>query len=147
MTLTIASGPIRQAIYALLTAAAITQPLVAGGTGPAVPIFDVLNVPTNQAFPYIVLNSILESMTDNLTTRGRTLLAQIDVLSRYRGTFEVDGIREQIVAALDRQQAAMVAPGLSIWRCAFLQKHDNVFADGLTIQGVVEFRIDCQDAS
>jgi hypothetical protein len=131
----VVGGQVQGALFAFLATA-----------GLSCPVLD--DVPSDTNMPYISIGQTVETAQDNESTQGRSLLVTFDVWSRYAGWEEADTLADALVRALDRQQAALVAPGLSVWRLAFTHAAHIRLADlAGTRQIAVEFQVDLQDAS
>lgn len=103
--------PTSELITSLITAYradTTLQGLITGGTAPNWNIFDAVS--TNQAFPFVVINSITGSVGAALTMpygKANDLILQIDVLSQYAGFKEAQAIASRIDTLTNEQSFSM----------------------------------------
>jgi hypothetical protein len=104
--------PQSELVTALMTAYradTTLQGLITGAVSPTWNIFDA--VPTNQAFPVVVINSITGSVGTALTMpygKANDLLVQIDIWSQRQGFKEAQAIASRIDTLTNEQSFSMV---------------------------------------
>lgn len=90
----IAESEVQEAVYALLTA---NTTLMAEVTG----IFDLNNIPSNQAFPYIVLGETTMAPFNVFGAPGQDMTLAIHTWSTYSGKQQLATIRGEIYSTLN----------------------------------------------
>lgn len=133
--------PHSELITAMITAYradATLQGLITGATLPTWNILDA--VPINQAFPYVVLNTITANIGTGLTFdhNAQDLLIQIDVFSQYVGFKEAQGIASRIDTLTNRQSFTMT--DFTNFFTLFNNSLQTVEQDGLTRRVMLEYR-------
>jgi len=81
------------------------------------PVFDA--VPEGQAYPYVEIGELEETVSDVFTKNGRSVLASIHVLSEQPGYNETEAIVEQLSLLLHQAPgaAAFAIDPATGWRC------------------------------
>ena len=133
--------PQSELITAMITtyrADAWLQELLIGATAPTWNIFD--SVPINQAFPYVVLNTITANLGTAMTFEynAHDLLIQIDVFSQYAGFKEAQGIASRIDTLTNRQ--SFVTADFNNFFTLFNTSRQMVEQDGLTRRIMIEYK-------
>ena len=115
------------------------QGLIVGSSAPTWNIFD--SVPINQAFPYVVLNTITANLGTGLTFEhnAQDLLIQIDVFSQYAGFKEAQGIASRIDTLTNRVSFAMA--DFANFFTLFNNSMQLVEPDGLTRRVMLEYKL------
>jgi hypothetical protein len=123
----------QEAVYGSLATYTNLQALI--GNPPR--IYDV--IPPDAVFPYVTLGDI--SVRD-YDTKDRTGFEQTLVLhawSRYRGRKELKNILQTVYDRLHR--ATLTITGNDFVSCQFLSLNLGAENDGLTLHGVMRFRL------
>jgi hypothetical protein len=123
----------QEAVYASLSATGPLQALI----GDPARIYDV--VPPDAQYPYVTLGDITVRDFD---TKDRTGFEQSFLLhawSRYRGRKELKSILQAVFDRL--HNAVLTVMGADFVSCQFLSCSVGAENDGLTLHGVMRFRI------
>lgn len=135
--------PQSEMITALVTAYradTALQGLITGASSPSWNIYDA--VPTNQAFPYVVLNDITSTVGAALTMpygKANDLLVQIDVFSRYPGFQEAQKIASRI-DDLTNEQSFPLSGGFVNYMTLINNTMQMVEPDGLTRRIMLRYK-------
>lgn len=126
------------AMIAKYRADTILQGLITGATTPDWKIFD--SVPTNEPFPYVVLNDISTVIGTALTFdyNAHDMLIQIDILSQYSGFNEARAIASRIDTLTNRQSFTM--SDFNNFFTLFNNSFQRVEPDGLTRRVMLEYK-------
>ncbi len=124
---------VQEAVYGTLSGNAALQSLIGNPTR----LYDV--VPPAAVFPYVTLGDLTIKEFD---TKDRSGFEQILVLrawSRARGRKELKQIMQAIYDAL--HAASLSVTGADAVSCQFQSAATSAESDGLTLQGVLRFRV------
>lgn len=124
---------VQEAVYGTLSADTALQALI----GSPARLYDM--VPPAAAFPYITLGDITLRDFD---TKDRTGFEQVMVLhiwSRARGRKEAKQIMQALYDALHR--ADLTVSGADAVSCQFQAASTAMESDGITLHGVMRFRV------
>lgn len=133
--------PQTEMVTAMITAYradATLQGLIVGSSTPEWGIFD--SVPTNEAFPYVVINNITTNIGTGLTFdyNAHDMLIQIDVFSQYQGFNQARGIASRIDTLTNRQSFAMA--DFKNFFTLFNNSLQMVEPDGITRRVMLEYK-------
>lgn len=114
------------------------QGLIVGATTPEWGIFD--SVPTNEAFPYVVINNITTNIGTGLTFdfNAHDMLIQIDVFSQYSGFNEARAIASQIDTLTNRKSFTLA--DFTNFSTLFNSSFQKVEEDGITHRVMTEYK-------
>lgn len=112
--------------------------LIIGATAPEWGIFD--SVPTNEAFPYVVINEISTVLGTAMTFdyNAHDMLVQIDVFSQYSGFNEARAIASQIDELTNRKSFTLV--NFTNFSMLFNSSFQKVEEDGITHRVMAEYK-------
>lgn len=124
---------VQEAVYARLVADAALQTLI--GIPPR--LYDM--VPPAAVFPYVTLGDV--AVRDYGTKDGTGFEQNITLhaYSRTRGRKEVKQMLQSIYDSLHR--AVFTVTGANFTDCTFLSASTQLENDGLTLHGIIRFRI------
>jgi Protein of unknown function (DUF3168) len=133
--------PQTELVTAMMTkyrADATLRGLIVGASAPEWGIFD--SVPTNEVFPYAVVNDISAVIGTALTFdyNAHDLLVQIDVYSQYQGFNEARAIASRIDTLTNRQSFAMT--DFNNFFTLFNNSFQKVEPDGITRRVMLEYK-------
>jgi uncharacterized protein DUF3168 len=129
---------IQTAAYNALANDSTMQELVTG-------VFDVSNVPENQAFPYITVgNQATETQTDTFDTRGYDDTFVIDIWTQTRGFQQARAILARMNQLLHRQPLTMSTQShIGTWYLSAVELEDP---DGITQHVTPRYRMFNQES-
>lgn len=133
--------PQSELITAMITAYRADTTLRALIIGATTPTWNILDaVPTNQVFPYVVLNGITANIGTGLTFdhNAHDLLIQIDIFSQYAGFKEAQGIASRIDTLTNRVSFAMT--DFTNFYTLFNNSLQLVEQDGITRRVMLQYR-------
>ncbi|MBI3419258.1 MAG: DUF3168 domain-containing protein [Proteobacteria bacterium] len=123
----------QEAVFGVLSASASLQALI--GNPPR--IYDV--VPPDAQFPYVTLGDVTVRDFDTKDRTGFEQTLLLHAWSRYRGRKEVKNILQTAYDLLHR--AVLSVSGADFVSCQFLSCALGAENDGLTLHGVMRFRV------
>jgi hypothetical protein len=123
----------QEAVYARLMSDAPLQALI----GDPARIYDL--VPPDAAFPYLTLGDVTVREFDTKDRTGFEQTFLLHVWSRQRGRKELKAILQAVFDRL--HQSALSVTGADAVSCQFLSCSVGAENDGLTLHGVMRFRI------
>lgn len=124
---------VQEAVYGALMDNTALQGLI--GNPPR--LYDV--VPPAAIFPYTMLGDMVVRDFDTKEQTGFEQTFSLHIWSRYRGRKELKSIMETIYSAL--HDAGLSVAGASFISSRFQSAATNLDPDGLTLHGVMRFRI------
>jgi Protein of unknown function (DUF3168) len=124
---------VQEAVYGTLTSNVPLQGLL----GNPARLYDV--VPPAATFPYATLGDITIREFDTKDQTGFEQTIVLHMWSRYRGRKELKQIMQAIYDAL--QNAPLTVNGANYVSCQFQSASTNQENDGLTLHGVMRFKI------
>jgi hypothetical protein len=132
-----ATGQIQEAIYQKLTNDATFMGLVQG-------VFDMANVPENQAFPYVTLADTTETQSDTLDTRTYDDTFLLHIWTMTRGFAQAQSILARMNVLLHRQPLSLFSQAhIGTW---YLNAQQTEEPDGLTQHVAPRYRILAQES-
>jgi hypothetical protein len=102
------------------------------------------HVPTDAVFPYVVFGEFAASPFGGKDFAGSEQIVSLEVLSRYRGSFEVKQILQVIHETLHDADFQIAGGALVLCRTETAQV--TVLEDGLTRKGLYRFKVTTQAA-
>jgi hypothetical protein len=123
----------QEAVYAALSASGVLQGMI----GNPVRLYDM--VPPAAAFPYVTLGDISARDYDTRDRDGFEQIVILHVWSRARGRKELKTIMQAVYDTL--HHASLTLTGADFVSCRFQSAVTQQERDGLTLHGVMRFRI------
>jgi hypothetical protein len=124
---------VQEAVYGALTSSTAVQALI----GNPARLYDV--VPPASVFPYATLGDVVIKEYDTKDQTGFEQSLTLHVWSRYRGRKELKQIIQTIYDVL--HNAALSVTGANYVSCQFQSASTLQENDGLTLHGIVRYRI------
>ncbi|NDE91386.1 MAG: DUF3168 domain-containing protein [Alphaproteobacteria bacterium] len=124
---------VQEAVYGALMSSAVLQALI----GSPARVYDV--VPPSSLFPYVTLGDVVIKQFDTKDQTGFEQMLTLHVWSRYRGRKELKQITQTIYDVL--HHAALTVTGANYVSCQFLAASTAQENDGLTLHGILRYRI------
>ncbi len=123
----------QESVYGALTNDAGVQALL----GDPARVYD--SVPAAAIYPYATLGDVLIREFDTKDQTGFEQTVVLHIWSRYRGRKELKDIMQAIYDVL--HNGALTVTGANFVSCAFQQASTTLDNDGLTLHGVMRFRL------
>lgn len=135
------TGEIEVAAIARLRGDTTLQGLLVGASSPTWNVFDAHGVPTNQAFPYLVVQEITTQSGSALaigpTAQDATdVFVQISAYTQAAGFKQARGIAKQVYSLFHRQSLVLTG-GFTNFFLLFENAQEVPQSDGLT-QGLIQ---------
>lgn len=124
---------VQEAVYGALTSSTALQALI----GNPARLYDV--VPPSATFPYATLGDVLIKQFDTKDQYGFDQSLVLHVWSRYRGRKELKQIIQTIYDVL--HNATLNVTGANVVMCQFQSASTAQENDGLTLHGILRYRI------
>jgi hypothetical protein len=123
----------QEAVYAALSSSAALQGMI----GNPVRLYDV--VPPAAAFPYVTLGDVSARDYDTKDRDGFEQMVVLHAWSRGRGRKELKNVMQAVYDILHRGDLGVT--GADFVSCRFQSASTQQENDGLTLHGVMRFRI------
>ncbi len=124
---------VQETLYAALAADTAMRALIGNPTR----LYDV--VPPGAIYPYVTLGEMTAREFDTKDQTGFEQNVTFHIWSRYRGRKELKEIMQAIHTLL--HTASLSVTGANFVNCRMISAATNLEADGLTLHGVMRYRI------
>lgn len=124
---------VQEAVYGALTSSTAVQGLL----GSPARVYDM--VPPSATFPYATLGDVVVKEYDTKDQTGFEQSLTLHVWSRYRGRKELKQIIQTIYDVL--HNAVLSVAGANVVSCQFQSASTLQENDGLTLHGILRYRI------